>query len=115
MSGSREQGAGRGGGGGGGGGGRVGWVGPRGPGGPGKPPPRGGGAPPARLGASRLRRAVSRDHARGARQCRGAGSRERGAVVGGTHRGTGRGAAGAARSEERRVGKECRSRWSPYH
>ena len=24
-------------------------------------------------------------------------------------------AAGAARSEERRVGKECRSRWSPYH
>ena len=24
-------------------------------------------------------------------------------------------AAGAGRSEERRVGKECRSRWSPYH
>src|SRR3972149_6766122 len=24
-------------------------------------------------------------------------------------------AAGAMRSEERRVGKECRSRWSPYH
>ena len=23
--------------------------------------------------------------------------------------------AGAKRSEERRVGKECRSRWSPYH
>src|SRR3989441_13238435 len=23
--------------------------------------------------------------------------------------------AGLARSEERRVGKECRSRWSPYH
>src|SRR5256886_8767290 len=23
--------------------------------------------------------------------------------------------AAAARSEERRVGKECRSRWSPYH
>ena len=22
---------------------------------------------------------------------------------------------GARRSEERRVGKECRSRWSPYH
>ena len=22
---------------------------------------------------------------------------------------------GQARSEERRVGKECRSRWSPYH
>src|SRR3712207_6521672 len=25
------------------------------------------------------------------------------------------GAPGAPRSEERRVGKECRSRWSPYH
>ena len=24
-------------------------------------------------------------------------------------------AAGCLRSEERRVGKECRSRWSPYH
>src|SRR2546426_11633050 len=24
-------------------------------------------------------------------------------------------AAGGERSEERRVGKECRSRWSPYH
>ena len=23
--------------------------------------------------------------------------------------------AGEIRSEERRVGKECRSRWSPYH
>ena len=22
---------------------------------------------------------------------------------------------GGSRSEERRVGKECRSRWSPYH
>src|SRR3712207_7833299 len=27
----------------------------------------------------------------------------------------GRGGIGARRSEERRVGKECRSRWSPYH
>ena len=25
------------------------------------------------------------------------------------------GAKGTLRSEERRVGKECRSRWSPYH
>ena len=25
------------------------------------------------------------------------------------------GAKASARSEERRVGKECRSRWSPYH
>src|SRR2546426_9711382 len=28
---------------------------------------------------------------------------------------TGRGPSGPMRSEERRVGKECRSRWSPYH
>ena len=28
---------------------------------------------------------------------------------------SGRVAIGKARSEERRVGKECRSRWSPYH
>ena len=28
----------------------------------------------------------------------------------GTYQGSGQG-----RSEERRVGKECRSRWSPYH
>src|SRR2546425_119431 len=28
---------------------------------------------------------------------------------------TGRPVTGALRSEERRVGKECRSRWSPYH
>ena len=26
-----------------------------------------------------------------------------------------RGSIGHVRSEERRVGKECRSRWSPYH
>src|SRR3712207_7943248 len=29
--------------------------------------------------------------------------------------GSGLGLAIARRSEERRVGKECRSRWSPYH
>src|SRR3712207_9421902 len=39
------------------------------------------------------------------RRGRGAG----GARGGGLHRGVG------GRSEERRVGKECRSRWSPYH
>src|SRR3712207_7806383 len=27
----------------------------------------------------------------------------------------GNGGSGTNRSEERRVGKECRSRWSPYH
>src|SRR3712207_9035452 len=31
------------------------------------------------------------------------------------HPGDRRLAAAAVRSEERRVGKECRSRWSPYH
>ena len=28
---------------------------------------------------------------------------------------SGLGSGGLVRSEERRVGKECRSRWSPYH
>ena len=28
---------------------------------------------------------------------------------------TGTAATALSRSEERRVGKECRSRWSPYH
>ena len=32
-----------------------------------------------------------------------------------SHPGERRGVSGDARSEERRVGKECRSRWSPYH
>src|SRR3989449_4933529 len=32
-----------------------------------------------------------------------------------THCGPGPAALGPRRSEERRVGKECRSRWSPYH
>src|SRR5256885_17249717 len=41
---------------------------------------------------------------------------QRGAVVGGARgRLGGRLGSDAARSEERRVGKECRSRWSPYH
>ena len=31
------------------------------------------------------------------------------------HNVNGSGCAGLLRSEERRVGKECRSRWSPYH
>src|SRR5260370_1923915 len=38
------------------------------------------------------------------------------AVVFGTRGSSGANEAGAEqRSEERRVGKECRSRWSPYH
>src|SRR2546430_9974035 len=41
----------------------------------------------------------------------------RAAAAAGAGRGDGVGRPGAApqRSEERRVGKECRSRWSPYH
>ena len=31
------------------------------------------------------------------------------------HNSTGLNRSGLTRSEERRVGKECRSRWSPYH
>src|SRR5438477_5360071 len=40
-----------------------------------------------------------------------------GAVIGGTLLSGGSGTVVGAliRSEERRVGKECRSRWSPYH
>ena len=36
-------------------------------------------------------------------------------VVGGGASGLAAAIAAAERSEERRVGKECRSRWSPYH
>src|SRR5574341_2551133 len=36
-------------------------------------------------------------------------------VAGGEHNLVGYFAEAAVRSEERRVGKECRSRWSPYH
>ena len=35
--------------------------------------------------------------------------------TGGAETGHAEGDAYAQRSEERRVGKECRSRWSPYH
>ena len=36
-------------------------------------------------------------------------------MLGGFSGGGGGGGGGGGRSEERRVGKECRSRWSPYH
>ena len=35
--------------------------------------------------------------------------------VGTNNSGNGNISIGGTRSEERRVGKECRSRWSPYH
>src|SRR2546426_8232132 len=38
---------------------------------------------------------------------------QRSLTIGKTHRDLSRGR--PPRSEERRVGKECRSRWSPYH
>src|SRR2546422_7957392 len=37
------------------------------------------------------------------------------AAIGDPHRAADRRDLAAERSEERRVGKECRSRWSPYH
>src|SRR2546426_8493783 len=60
---------------------------------------------------------------RGVRAAARAGALGRAAAGGGVGRGPRARAAGAAlgraavesRSEERRVGKECRSRWSPYH
>src|SRR2546426_937166 len=66
------------------------------------------GAEPA--GSQRLdRRVCMRARQRSERDCRGAfqpfGEREGIALPSGV----------ARRSEERRVGKECRSRWSPYH
>src|SRR2546429_10028948 len=36
-------------------------------------------------------------------------------IQGGCPQSNGMGGPGYKRSEERRVGKECRSRWSPYH
>src|SRR2546427_1630859 len=57
------------------------------------------------------RGAVAPDRA-AARSARSACARaRRGARAGGA----GQSACARARSEERRVGKECRSRWSPYH
>src|SRR2546430_15656905 len=38
-----------------------------------------------------------------------------GRLFGGQERGIAARSRGVDRSEERRVGKECRSRWSPYH
>src|SRR5258706_10742142 len=54
------------------------------------------------VGADELSRSVVRDLARDA-------------VLADVRGEDGVGGAGDHRSEERRVGKECRSRWSPYH
>ena len=48
------------------------------------------------------------------RKGRGAGSGN-GKTAGRGHKGQWARSGGGVRSEERRVGKECRSRWSPYH
>ena len=45
----------------------------------------------------------------------GVGSRLRDALEDGAAGGGARPVMAQLRSEERRVGKECRSRWSPYH
>src|SRR3989449_9003296 len=44
-----------------------------------------------------------------------AGGRDPRALLAALHDRRGLGPRAAQRSEERRVGKECRSRWSPYH
>src|SRR2546422_646747 len=58
-------------------------------------------------GCGRSHRAAERPRRRSRRAPRGAGAAVR---AGSIHQ-----AGGVGRSEERRVGKECRSRWSPYH
>src|SRR5690348_17795422 len=65
--------------------------------------------PPGRDRRARARRRRPRDRERrcGPRRADGRGPRAR-------RRGPKQGGA-MTRSEERRVGKECRSRWSPYH
>ena len=78
--------------------------------------------PPAGLslaGAWKLDRAASDDPQRVLARMRAEALRRRAQRVVATAppRGGARGAPtrSAQRSEERRVGKECRSRWSPYH
>src|SRR2546421_5305438 len=61
-----------------------------------------------------------RDHVAGAADPAGGaavpdGDQQVGAVQGGRPLTLPLAATGVLRSEERRVGKECRSRWSPYH
>src|SRR5256886_4280457 len=69
------------------------------------PPSADDGLPEAADGGDRHRRA------------REGGADDRGdlGAGGGRRAGAGPGGAGAGRSEERRVGKEGRSRWAPYH
>src|SRR2546427_10646566 len=69
--------------------------------------------------ATRTRNAEGGTDKRGSRSAgsRGADSRRPRAFLGPGRAGlsVARSAAVHPRSEERRVGKECRSRWSPYH
>src|SRR6266536_6167856 len=60
---------------------------------------------PAATGASASRKKSGRQRGSGRRAENPASSSESAAAPGNASR----------RSEERRVGKECRSRWSPYH
>src|SRR4029453_19600301 len=68
-----------------------------------------------RRGRGRGRKDDRSDRRAGRIRSGGGGGKGRGRAEGGGV--TGRRARGGprARSEERRVGKECRSRWSPYH
>src|SRR5229473_7802317 len=76
---------------------------------PGMTPP----APPGAVTGSSACRSASRS---GPRSSRPAGPPARPCWrAGATGTWTGPGSTAGPRSEERRVGKECRSRWSPYH
>src|SRR5215211_910239 len=69
----------------------------------------------AQLGAALAGgRGLERRHQRGQGLERHRGGRHAQALAGAGQQ-LGAGALEALRSEERRVGKECRSRWSPYH
>src|SRR3989442_9264932 len=70
--------------------------------------PRGGRSARSLAPSERVERADRPPRGRASRELRG--TENRGVVrLVGVH------AARGVRSEERRVGKECRSRWSPYH
>ena len=68
-----------------------------------------------RFDASETLRKVDDDVLDGLLNRRGSAPEPRAAETPAAQPAAARPAAFSARSEERRVGKECRSRWSPYH
>src|SRR3712207_9168098 len=71
----------------------------------------------ALVGSASAQQVVATNPVTGAATGAAAGAAQGAAVAGplGALVGAPLGLATGARSEERRVGKECRSRWSPYH